>query len=167
MPKRRIEIKLHVGELLYDVENTTSLTGRARDDGKNYQLSADMRANEDDENRNQILRYLGNAFASLKSNMYEYLCASGTTANNIQLQRGEWDCLTVCLMMPMNFDLAAKDDIATSMHQYMVNMALGEWFGIFSKDDMAIHLKQAAGNLAAIREALSKRVRFTRSCREN
>ena len=152
-----VKIELNMNELIYDVENKTSLTGNAHDNGQNYKESADMRATEVDEHRNQVMRSIGNAWATLKSELHEYLCASGTTADNIQL--GDWDNLVACLAMPTNYDLATKDAIATGMHQYIVNMALTEWFNIFSKTDAAEYLKMAAANMQQIHRAINRRVR--------
>lgn len=160
MAKVFIKVELIMSELIYDIENKTSLTGIARDNGQNYKESADLRITEVGEHRNQVMRSIGNAFASLKSVLSEYLCASGTTANNAQL--GEWENLTVCFAMPTNYDLATKDALATAMHQYIVNTALSDWFTIFSKDDAALYMKLAAADVQKMREALYTRVRHVR-----
>lgn len=157
MAKVFVKIELIMSELIYDIENKTSLTGEARDKGQNYKESADMRVTEVDEHRNQVMRSIGNSFASLKSELSEYLCASGTTADNIQIE--DVDELVACLGMPTNYDLATKDAIATAMHQYIVNMALTEWFNIFSKEDASEYLKMAAANILQIRKAINSRVR--------
>ena len=56
MAKKTIAITLYMSELIYDVQNKTYLTGRSRTNGTNHEEVANMQANDDDENANQILR---------------------------------------------------------------------------------------------------------------
>lgn len=150
-----------MSEIIYDVENKTFLTGRARYNGQNFEESADMRANEDPENRNQVIRSIGNAFDTLKTKVSEYLAESGTTSNNAQIS--DTDNLTVALQMPSNYNLATRDTISAALHQYIVNIAVAEWFNIFDKNDAGDYLNMAAANLTQLREALNKRVRPERT----
>ena len=161
MAKKAITVTLHMSEIIYDVENKTFLTGRARYNGQNFEESADMRANEDPENRNQVIRSIGNAFDTLKTKVSEYLAESGTTSNNAQIS--DTDNLTVALQMPSNYNLATRDTISAALHQYIVNIAVAEWFNIFDKNDAGDYLNMAAANLTQLREALNKRVRPERT----
>ena len=158
--RKNVTITLYMSELIYDVENKTFLTGKARGNGENYEESADMRANDDAENRNQVMRSIGNAFATLKSKLGEYLVIAGTTANNVQLS--DQSNLVVALSMPGNYNTSANDSVTASMHQYIVNLAIAEWFTIFDKNDSTDYLTMAAANLTTLREALAKRVRPVR-----
>lgn len=146
-----------MSELIYDIENKTSLTGIARDNGQNYRESADMRATEVEESRNQVLRSIGNAFSSLRNELAEYMCASGREADNTQFE--EWQDIEVCLGMPTNYDLATKEAISTAMHRYIVDMALWDWFNIFSKDDAKAYLTMASADIQQIRRGINRRVR--------
>lgn len=147
-----------MSELIYDIENKTSLTGIARDTGTNYRESADMRATEVEEHRNQVLRSIGNAFSSLRNELAEYMCASGgTQADNTQI--GDWQDIEVCLGMPTNYDLATKEAVSSAMHRYIVDMTLYDWFNIFSKDDAAAYLKMASVDIQQIRRSINKRSR--------
>lgn len=158
--RKTVTITLYMTELLYDVENKTYLTGEARDNGQNYEESADMKANDDAENRNQVMRSIGNAFGTLKTKLGEYLDEAGTTANNVLTS--DQSNLQVVLSMPSNYNTSTKDTIATAMHQYIVNLAIAEWFNIFNKADSTEYLTMAAANLTNLREALNKRVRPVR-----
>ncbi len=158
--RKTVTITLYMTELLYDVENKTYLTGEARDNGQNYEESADMKANDDAENRNQVMRSIGNAFGTLKTKLGEYLDEAGTTANNVLTS--DQSNLQVVLSMPSNYNPSTKDTIATAMHQYIVNLAIAEWFNIFNKADSTEYLTMAAANLTNLREALNKRVRPVR-----
>lgn len=161
MAQKTISITLYMSELIYDVQNKTYLTGRSRNTGDNHEQVANMQANEDEENQNQIVRSIGNAYANLKTKLSEYIEDSGATANNILLSAS--DNLQINLVMPSNFNPATNDTIGAALHQYIVNSAIGEWFTITNKADAADYLALAAANLAEIREAINKRVRPTRS----
>ncbi|WP_302249825.1 hypothetical protein [uncultured Alistipes sp.] len=161
MAQKTISITLYMSELIYDVQNKTYLTGRSRNTGDNHEQVANMQANEDEENQNQVVRSIGNAYANLKTKLSEYIEDSGSTANNILLSAS--DNLQINLVMPSNFNPATNDTIGAALHQYIVNSAIGEWFTITNKADAADYLTLAAANLAEIREAINKRVRPTRS----
>jgi len=157
MAKQTITITLYKSELVYDVQNKTYLTGRSRQTGSNHEDVANMQANDDDENANQVLRSLGNAFATLKTKLSEYLEESGTSANDIQM--GGTANLTVALKVPSNYNPAANDTVSAAMHQYLVNTAIGDWFTITNKADAEGYITLAGANLEQIREAINKRVR--------
>ena len=161
MAKDTITITLYKSELVYEVQNKTYLTGRSRQTGDNHEEVANMQANDDEENANQILRSLGNAFATLKTKLSEYLEESGTSANDAQM--GGTGNLIVALKVPSNFNKATNDTLAAALHQYLVNTAIGDWFTITNKADAADYITLAAANLEQIREALNKRVRPTRA----
>jgi hypothetical protein len=163
MAKKSITITLYLSEIVYDVQNKTYLTGRSRKTGENHEEVANMQANDDDEDANQILRSVGNAFATLKTKLSEYLVESGTTANNLLLNLNTSSTLTVALQMPSNFNAATNDTIGAALHQYLVNSAIGEWFTITNKADASDYVSLAAANLEEVREAINKRVRPVRT----
>lgn len=161
MARGTITITLYKSELIYDVQNKTYLTGRSRQTGGNHEEVANMQANSDDENSNQILRSLGNAFATLKTKLSEYLEESGTSSNDILMN--EVQNITVELKVPSNFNKATNDTLSAALHQYMVNSAIADWFTITNKNDASDYVNMAAANLEQIREAVNKRVRPERN----
>lgn len=161
MAKKVIAITLYMSELIYDVQNKTYLTGRSRQTGTNHEEVANMQANDDDENANQIMRSIGNAFANLKTKLSEYINESGTSTNDKQLS--STGNLTLSLNMPPNYNNASNDTISTALHQYLVNCAIGDWFTITNKNDASDYITLAAANLEQLREALNKRMRPTRT----
>lgn len=161
MAKKVIAITLYMSELIYDVQNKTYLTGRSRQTGTNHEEVANMQANDDDENLNQIMRSIGNAFANLKTKLSEYINESGTSTNDKQLS--STDNLTLSLNMPPNYNNASNDTISTALHQYLVNSAIGDWFTITNKNDASDYITLAAANLEQLREAVNKRIRPTRT----
>ena len=161
MAKKQISITLYMSELIYDVQNKTYLTGRSRQTGTNHEEVANMQANDDDENANQIMRSIGNAFANLKTKLSEYINENGTSTNDKQLS--STGNLTLSLNMPPNYNNASNDTISTALHQYLVNCAIGDWFTITNKNDASDYITLAAANLEQLREALNKRMRPTRT----
>ena len=161
MAKKVIAITLYMSELIYDVQNKTYLTGRSRQTGTNHEEVANMQANDDDENANQIMRSIGNAFANLKTKLSEYINESGTSTNDKQIS--STGNLTLSLNMPPNYNNASNDTISTALHQYLVNSAIGDWFTITNKNDASDYIPLAAANLEQLREAVNKRVRPTRT----
>ena len=161
MAKKIISITLYMSELIYDVQNKTYLTGRSRQTGTNHEEVANMQANDDDENANQIMRSIGNAFANLKTKLGEYINESGTSTNDKLIS--STDNLTVSLNMPPNYNNASNDTISTALHQYLVNSAIGDWFTITNKNDASDYITLAAANLEQLREAVNKRMRPTRT----
>ena len=161
MAKKVIAITLYMSELIYDVQNKTYLTGRSRQTGTNHEEVANMQANDDDENANQIMRSIGNAFANLKTKLSEYINENGTSTNDKQLS--STGNLTLSLNMPPNYNNASNDTISTALHQYLVNSAIGDWFTITNKNDASDYITLAAANLEQLREAVNKRIRPTRT----
>ena len=161
MAKVQLAITLYMSEIIYRVQNKTYLTGRSRQNGNNHEEVAHMQNNDDDENKNQILLSIGNAFAALKTKLSEWLDENGTSANNVQIN--EATNLSLTLQMPSNYNKATKDAISTSASDFIVNMAIGEWFQITNKNDAKDYFDAAGANLANIREAANKRVRPTRT----
>ena len=161
MAKKVIAITLYMSELIYDVQNKTYLTGRSRQTGTNHEEVANMQANDDDENANQIMRSIGNAFANLKTKLSEYINENGTSTNDKQIS--STGNLTLSLNMPPNYNNASNDTISTALHQYLVNSAIGDWFTITNKNDASDYITLAAANLEQLREAANKRMRPTRT----
>ena len=163
MAKQTLLITLYISELKYDIQNGTYLTSRSRRNEKegNDEEASHVIANDDDENKNHILRSISSAFSELKNKMSEYLSESAVLASNDALI-SESDNLTLSLSMPSNYNLATKDAITSAAHDYIVNTAIGKWFIITDKADAKEYFDLASNNLTIITQAISKRVRPTR-----
>lgn len=161
MAKIPLTITLYMSEIIYRVQNKTYLTGRSRKNGNNHEEVANMQNNDDEENKNQILLSIGNAFATLKTKLSEWLDESTTSASNEQID--EKANLSLTLQMPSNYNKATKDSIATMASDYIVNVAIADWFQITNKNDAKDYFDAAGANLASIREAANKRIRPTRT----
>lgn len=161
MAKKTITLMLYMSELIYDVQNKSYLTGRSRSNGQNHEEVANMQANDDDENANQIARSIVNAFGNLKSKLSEYIEESSTTVTNKLISTNT--NLQLSLIMPSNYNQSTMDTISAATHQYLVNSALADWFTITDKNDASDYVTLAGANLEQLREAINKRVRPVRS----
>jgi hypothetical protein len=162
MAKKTLNITLYYSELMYDVQNKTYLTGKSRETGDNFEAVANMQANDDEENKNQILRSIGNAVSALKARLSEYIIDAGDSSSNILQVVEDAGKLELSLSMPSNYNNATRDTISAAAHQFIVNTAIGDWFAITNKADASDYVAQATANIIEIREAISKRVRPTR-----
>lgn len=154
---KAINITLDLSEIVYDIQNKTYLTGKSRSDGANHELVANMQANDDDENANQILRSISMAFSNLKNKLGEYLDLSGLTATNELLESDT--PLILPLRMPSNYNPSTVTTIASAAHQYIVSVAVKDWFTITHKVDAVEYSSLADVSLSVISEAVSKRSR--------
>lgn len=161
MAKKTIIITLHISELLYDVYNKTHLTSRSRQTDDNYKEVAYMQADDDEENKNQILRSFGNALSYVYNKLAEYINSDCCCLSSNELIAEE--DVEVVLNMPSNFNEMATKTITSSMHQYLVNTAIGDFFLMTNKQDATEYIAQAATNISEIMEAINKRVRPTRN----
>lgn len=157
----QLTITIDIKELIYDIQNKTYLTGRSRSDGKNYRQVALMQANNDDENYNQIMRSIGNAFARVKNELAEVMSTRTVNSNN-QLDLDD-DTKTLSLVMPSNFNSAATEAITAAIHQFIVNSATSEWFMITNKTDTEDYSRLSLESLELLRQSLCKRSRPSRS----
>lgn len=152
-----IVISLDIDEVVYDIQNKTYLTGKSRSEGDNHEQVANMQANDDEENLNQVLRSVQCAFAQLKTKLGEYLNLPAERGDNVLMERDK--ALSLSLMMPSNFNSSTVDTIAAAAHQYVVSVAVCDWFTITCKKDAPEYSALAASALRAISEAVNKRVR--------
>lgn len=153
----QVTIKIDIKELIYDIQNKTFLTGRSREDGKNYRQVALMQANDDDENSNQIMRSIGNAFARVQSELSEVLDVEEMESDNTLSLDSETRSLV--LYMPSNFNTAATNSITSAIHQFIVAAATSEWFMITNKADTEDYSRLTQSSLELLRESICKRIR--------
>lgn len=119
-----------------------------------------MQANDDEENANQVLRSVQSAFALLKTKLGEYLNITETSSSNLLITMDEK--LTLAMMMPSNFNLSTVDTLAAAAHQYIVSVAVAEWFTITHKTDASDYASMADVCLKIISEAANSRMRPSR-----
>lgn len=152
-----IYINLDINEIVYDIQNKTYLTGKSRHEGNNHELVANMQANDDEENANQVLRSVQTAFSNLKTKLGEYLDLAETSVTNVLMDSDR--TLTLALTMPSNYNVATAETLAAAAHQYIVSMAVADWFAITNKSDAAGYSALAEVSLQIITEAANRRRR--------
>lgn len=162
MSKKDLKITLYYSELIYDVQNKTYLTGRSRSDGNNFEAVANMQANDDDENLNQVMRSIGGAIASLRTALGEFIVETGETATNILNIAEDGAKVELTLTMPSNYNNATRDTVASASHKFIVNTAIGDWFAITNKADAADYIAMANANIVELRDAINRRLRPSR-----
>lgn len=157
-----ITVNLEVKELMYDIMNKSYLTGRSKIavDGAAYEAGSNMQASEDEEDSQQIRRSIATHFTSLKSLLGEYLSEeTQVTDNKINKEIQEDGRLTLGFSMPSNFHKASCDSIGKSLHSYIVNQSVADWFLITSPADAESYRQHAVWSLENAKRSLYKRSR--------
>lgn len=160
--KKRIDVTLHIREIIFDIENKTHIVGHSREmeDGSRYAAASNMQASDDDDSSYQMKRSISNAIGNLKTELAEYLDEESTATNNriIASVDAEED-VTLSLSMPSNYNQASADNLGAGLHQYVVNMAIYDWFVMTNKADAGDYGALSAAALETARRALYKRTR--------
>lgn len=155
--KKQVRATIVMKELIYDILNETFLRGRTIQDDSNYKQVASMYASLDEENQDKILRSIKRAFSEVKTELAEYLSENGLTTDNKLIN--STDDLELHLTMPSNFNEAATAGIAESVHDYIRNCAVSDWYLVTNKADAADYAGLAARSMENIRKSVSKRSR--------
>lgn len=158
---KTIQIKLDIAEIIYDIQNKTYLTGRSVSDGSNHAHVAYIQANDDDENAAQILRSITMAFSILRNKLGEFVEGGVTNSTNETLT--EKSSLQLTLQMPSNFNTGVSLTLGEAAHQFIVAMAIADWFAITAKGETTDYTVVAENSLKILEEAICKRVRPMRS----
>ena len=155
--KKTVVITLKIRWLLYDIMNETYLRGQTIQTKENYKEVGRMFASEDEGNREKILRSVKRSFTEIETELEEYLQKESQDADN-QEYNGHED-LSLELMMPSNFSEAATDGVEESIHSYIVNRAIGEWYMVTNKPEAEQYYTLAMQAMEKLRIGVSKRRR--------
>lgn len=164
--KKRLAVTMKVKELVYDIRNKSHLTGQAREgDGKKtYKAASNMQASDEEENSYQIRRSLTHAFSSLKSLLGEYLSEEQSTGDN--LIRDETDHegegegeLELVFELPGNYNCASAGSLGEGIHDYLVDIVLGEWFTVTAPEEAQAYAAHSVVSLETVKRALYSRSR--------
>jgi hypothetical protein len=164
MSRKALTITLEVKELMFDIMNKAHLTGRARQgESKGYERSSDIQVAEGEEGEYQIRRSLSDTFAQLKTMFDEYLDEEHEMADDLVRAAIDNDGqLTLKFRLPSNYNSATAEALSSSIHTYMVDMALSQWYEITNKEDVEDIASRASASIAVARRALYRRSRPTR-----
>ena len=163
MAKKNIKVTIEVEDVLFDVLNTTHRAGRAFE-AKNkagYETAAQMIASLDDEDAMQIKRSISNAGSRIKTEFSEYLNEDTDEANNrISAEAlDEQGQIIYAFALPSNFNPSAVQAMAASMHEYIVNSTINDWFTITNPEAATEYRKNMVTALDNAKRALYKRSR--------
>lgn len=167
MAKTEIRITIKVGELFYDIATKTYLASRTAMSGDKYEEAADAATDKSEECENELYRSIQSAVAKLRVHLGKYIYGYGEAneINNIlknDVGRTEEKGYVFVFSVPYNFSVASIDFISTSLHDYIVNYAIGSWYLKTNADEASAYYKMAEGLLPQIYEAMSKRTRHRR-----
>ena len=91
------------------------------------EAASNIQASDDDEDKNQALRSIQNAYSQLLVELSESIqTGNGTTASNELID--DSTNIVISLSLPSNYPLALKDALTSSIHDYIINKALMDWF---------------------------------------
>lgn len=157
----QINVELEVKEIIYDIQNKAFLTGQAREAGGiNYEAASNMQVSDDEENSYQIRRSLSTSLAVLKSILSEHLTNESDNSNNKLDDDIDNDGkIILAFEMPSNYNKSSVDSLGKSIHSYLVDKSLADWFAINSTSDSAIYLDRSLVDLDNVKRALCKRSR--------
>ncbi len=157
-----LNIKLYMSELIYDFQNKAFITGRSKgSDDKSPEQASNMQASDDEEDMNQVLRSIQGAYGQLLNALSEMLHGeTDATASNKLMEDTDID---IKLTVPSNFIMGIKDSITASIHDYIINKALMDWFLMTNKDDAKDYSDLAGFALSTLKSSLCKRERPKRN----
>lgn len=163
MARKKLTITLYTSELIYDFRNKAFLTGRSRRaDGKDAEFASNMQASDDDEEKNQVLRSIQDAYGQLMVELSEGLGGGTGTASDNELMDEE-DNLSISLSLPSNYMLGLKDALTASIHDYIINKALSDWFLITNPSEAKSYADLSVIALKNIHETFNRRERPIRN----
>ena len=156
-----LSITLYMSELIYDFQNKAFITGRSKgSDEEKPEFASNIKASDDEEDKNQAIRSIQGAYGQLLNVLSEMLYGETEATSSNKLME-EMD-IKINLHVPSNFVMGIKDSITSSIHAYIINKALTDWFLMTNKGDAEEYDKLASIALNTLRSSLYKRERPTR-----
>lgn len=163
MARKDLTITLYMSELIYDFQNKAFLTGRNRRAADmDAEAASNIQASDDDEDKNQALRSIQNAYSQLLVELSESVqTENGTTASN-KLISGDTN-IVINLSLPSNYPLALKDALTSSIHDYIINKALMDWFIITIPNESKTYSELSVVAIKNLHETFNRRERPSRT----
>lgn len=163
MARKSLTITLYMSELIYDFQNKAFLTGRSRRAASmDAEAASNIQASDDDEDKNQALRSIQNAYSQLLVELSESVkTETDTTASNELIN--DSTNIVINLSLPSNYPLALKDALTSSIHDYIINKALMDWFIITNPDESETYSKLSIAAINNLHETFNRRERPSRT----
>ena len=108
------------------------------------------------------MRSIQNAYSQLLVELSESVQTdTGTTASN-ELISGDAN-ITINLSLPSNYPLALKDALTSSIHDYIINKALMDWFIITNPNESKTYSELSIAAIKNLHETFNRRERPSRT----
>ena len=108
------------------------------------------------------MRSIQNAYSQLLVELSESVSTSdGTTASN-ELIDGNTNII-ISLSLPSNYPLALKDAITSSIHDYIINKAMMDWFVITNPNESKTYAELSVAAIKNLHETFNRRERPSRT----
>lgn len=152
-----------MSELIYDFQNKAFLAGRRRRAADmDAEAASNIQASDDEEDKNQALRSIQNAYSQLLVELSESVrTGSGTTASD-ELIDGDTN-ITINLSLPSNYPLALKDALTSSIHDYIINKTLMDWFVITNPNEAKTYSELSVAAIKNLHEIFNRREKPSRT----
>nr|DAG24459.1 MAG TPA: hypothetical protein [Caudoviricetes sp.] len=163
MARKSLTITLYMSELIYDFQNKAFLTGRSRRAASmDAEAASNIQASDDDEDKNQALRSIQNTYGQLLVELSESVQTdNGTTASNELIN--DSTNIVINLSLPSNYPLALKDALTSSIHDYIINKALMDWFVITNPNESKTYSELSIAAIKNLHETFNRRERPSRT----
>lgn len=163
MARKNLTVTLYMSELIYDFQNKAYLTGRSRRAGDmDAEAASNIQASDDDEDKNQALRSIQNAYAQLLVELSEGVQKeTSTKSSNILISESQ--NIVINLSLPSNYSMGLKDALTSSIHDYIINKSLMDWFLITNPNEAKTYSELSAVSLKNLHETFNRRERPSRT----
>lgn len=152
-----ITLTISKKEILWDIYNDSHIIAQGLFvNGTTSEAAYNIQADEEDVNKNKLLRSIQLAVGSLKPHLVMFLSDSATTItdnNNLS----DDNSITLTLSVSSRFNTAMTPAISTLCHKYIMNQTLFDWFNATKKDIAADYLTLAQTAINEIKGLFAKK----------
>ena len=161
-------ITIDLSEVLYDIRNKTHIDSEVlnRTDDKTFMLASLMQVSDEDSTLYYIRRSLVRSYNDLLLIFKEFIEQPMTVKadNQLPAEVEQDGTLQLRLSLPFNYDRNALSILSQSIHNYLVNSTIGDWYTSTSKENSEIYLTQAEADKMQITASLYSRKRPIKQC---
>lgn len=155
---KEIKLILIKSEIIYDVMNECHIVSKNRSTGQNaeqvYNIQADT---SEDSHKNKLLRSLAENVQELKTNLYSFLSAGTSSAqqvNNIQdTESGDDSNYVITLNVSKRFNDAYNQSLVELCHKWLKQRMLYDWYEAAKPDEAKRYFDLAQLTMVAIRNS--------------
>ena len=161
----KVMIELQKKELVFDIKNTAavyadSISSSVADSHSIHNIY-DV---GEDGNRDKLARILDSAVEDCNEMLFRYtkmkMLGGGFDSN--ELISGDTN-ITINLSLPSNYPLALKDALTSSIHDYIINTALMDWFIITNPNESKTYAELSVLAIKNLHEVFNRRERPRRT----